>query len=118
MHSASSRFLLARGSPAVLERVCVFAFREDHGDWCIHCHIRSAFGHQDFAERALVDGFHLHGGLIRLDLGDHVARFDRVALFLQPLGQVPLLHGGGQGGHQDLCRHGGGERPFTTWGYL
>ena len=63
-------------------------------------------GHQDLAKRALVDRLDLHGGLVGLDLGDDVAGLDRVALVLQPLGEVALGHGRRQGRHQDLDRHG------------
>ena len=54
----------------------------------------------------IVDGLHLHGGLVGFDLGDHVAGLDRVAFFLKPLGEVALLHRGRQGGHQDIDGHG------------
>src|SRR3954449_4884299 len=49
---------------------------------------------ENLAQRALVDRLHLHGGLVGLDLGDHVARLDRVALVLQPPREVALGHGG------------------------
>src|ERR1700747_1115614 len=42
---------------AVLERGCVFAFGEDHGDRGIHGHIGGAFRHENFAERSLVYRF-------------------------------------------------------------
>src|SRR5262249_35889852 len=60
---------------------------------------------QDLAERAVVDRLDLHGRLVGLDLGDDVARLDLVALALDPLGEVPLLHRGRQRGHQHLNRH-------------
>jgi hypothetical protein len=78
----------------------------DHGDRRIDGDVIGAFGHQNFAERALVDRFHLHGGFVGLDLGDDVAGFDGVAFFLQPLGEIALLHGGRQRGHEDFGRHG------------
>src|SRR5262249_18541727 len=39
------------------------------------------------------------------DLGDDVARLDALALGNQPLGELALLHGGRQRGHQDLGGH-------------
>ncbi len=54
---------------------------------------------------ALVDRLDLHGRLVGLDLGDHVAGLDGVALLLQPLGEVALLHGRRERGHQDFDRH-------------
>src|SRR5262249_47020109 len=44
-------------------------------------------------------------------LGNDVAGLDRVAFFLVPLGEVALLHGGRQRGHQYLNRH----RRVTRW---
>ena len=55
--------------------------------------------------RPLVDRLDLHRRLVGLDLGDHVARLDGVALLLEPLGEVADLHGRRQGGHQDVDRH-------------
>ena len=40
-----------------------------------------------------------------LDLGQHVAGFDRIAFFLQPLGEVALFHRGRKRGHQDFDGH-------------
>ena len=52
------------------------------------------------------DGFHFHGRLVGLDLGDDVAGLDRVALFLEPLGEVALLHRRRQRGHENIGGHG------------
>ena len=49
-----------------------------------------ALRHHDLRQRALVDRLDLHGRLVGLDLGDHVARLDLVALLLQPLGKIAL----------------------------
>ena len=95
---------------AVLQRGGVLAVGEDHGDRRIDRDVIGAFRHQNFAERALVDRLHLHGGFVGLDLGDHVAGFDGVAFLLEPLGEVALLHGGRQRGHQDFSGHGLLER--------
>jgi hypothetical protein len=62
-------------------------------------------GGADAAERAFVDRLDFHGGFVGFDLGDHVAGFDRVALFLVPFGKVALLHRGREGRHQHLDRH-------------
>jgi hypothetical protein len=58
-------------------------------------------GHEDLAERALVDGLDLHRRLVGLDLGDDVAGLDGLAFLLQPFGEVALLHGRRQRRHQD-----------------
>src|SRR5581483_2639632 len=72
------------------------------------------FRHQDLAERAFVDRLDLHGRLVSLDLGDHVAGLHPLALFLQPFGEVALLHRGRQRGHEDFDRH---DVSYTvTWG--
>ena len=64
-----------------------------------------AFFDQDLAEDAFVDGFDFHGGFVGLDLGDDVARFDLIAGFLEPFGELALGHGGRQSGHQNLDGH-------------
>ncbi len=61
-----------------------------------------AGGDQDLADRAFVDGLDLHGRLVGLDLGDHVAGLDLVAFLLQPLGERALFHGGRERGHQNF----------------
>jgi hypothetical protein len=98
--------LLGGRGRSVLERGGVLAIGQDHGDRRIHRDVRGALGHQDLAKRALVDRLHLHGGLVGFDFGDHVAGLDLVALVLDPLGEVALLHGGRERGHQHLDRHG------------
>jgi hypothetical protein len=60
---------------------------------------------QDGFDHAFIDGFDFHRRLVGLDLGDHVAGLDGVADLDVPLGEGPLLHGGRQGGHQDVDRH-------------
>ena len=97
----------AAAASAVLERGFVLALGEDHGDRRIDRDIVGAFRHQNFAERAVVDRLDLHGRLVGLDLGDDIAGLDGVALLLEPLGEVALLHGRRQRGHEDLNRHGG-----------
>ena len=75
-------------------------------DQLVDRHVGGAFRHHDLGEDAFVDRLDFHGGLVGLDLGDHVAGLDRVAFLLQPLGEVALFHGGRQGGHQDVDGHG------------
>ena len=84
----------------------ILALAGDQRDELVHRHVGRAFRHHDLGEDAFVDGLDFHGRLVGLDLGDHVAGLDRVALLLQPLGEVALLHGGRQGGHQDIDGHG------------
>ena len=55
---------------------------------------------------ALVDRLHLHGGLVRLNLGDHVAGADLVAGLHVPLRKLAFLHGRRQRRHQDRSGHG------------
>ena len=76
------------------------------GDRRIDRDVVGAFRHQNLAERAFVDRLHFHGGLVGLDLGDHVAGLDGVAFLLEPLGEVALLHRGRQRGHEDFGWHG------------
>ena len=64
--------------------------RRDHG---IHSDPFGAFIHQDGQYLALIDGFHFHGRLIGLDLGDHVAGFHILPHLLQPFGEFALRHG-------------------------
>ena len=98
-------FLLG-GRVGALVAANIFAFRQNHRDRRIDGDIRAAFGHENFSERAFVRRLHFHGRLVGLDLGDHVARFDLVALFLEPLGKIALLHRGRERGHQYFGRHG------------
>ena len=72
----------------------------------IDLHLLGPFRHQERLDHALVDGFHLHGRLVGLDLGDHVAALDRVADLHVPFGERPLLHGGRQRRHQHIDAHG------------
>jgi hypothetical protein len=97
--------LLLCGRSARLDIRSALAVVQDHGDRGVHRHIGGAFRHQDLAERAFVDRLDLHGGLVGLDLGDHVAGFHLVALGLHPFGKVALLHGGRKRGHQYVDRH-------------
>ena len=57
---------------------------------------------EDLAQRALVDCLHLHGGLVGLDLGEHVALVNRVPFVLAPLAEHAFLHRVGQAGHEYL----------------
>ena len=58
----------------------LLALTQNDGDGRIHQNIISAFGHQNFAKGAFIDGFHFHCGLVGLDLGQHIA-----GLHLSPL---------------------------------
>jgi hypothetical protein len=87
-------------------RLHVLALAGQHRDHLINRHVRRAFSHHDLGDRPLVDSFDFHGGFVGFDLGDDVAGFDLVALFLQPLGKVALFHRGRQRRHEDVDRHG------------
>jgi hypothetical protein len=90
-----------------LHALRVLAFACDEGDELVHGHVGGALRHHDLGQHALVDGLDLHRRLVGLDLGDHVSGLDRVALLLEPLRKVALLHGGRKGGHQDGDGHAG-----------
>ncbi len=89
----------------LIERGPVLAFGEQEGDRRVDRDPLRAFRDQDATEDAVVDRLDLHGRLVGLDLGQHVAGGHGVALALQPLGEVALGHGRRQRGHQDLGRH-------------
>ena len=101
----AQRASLAGAAASRLDRRRVLAVRQDHRDRRVDRDVGGAFGDQDLAERALVDRLDLHGRLVGLDLGDDVAGLDRVALVLEPLGEVALLHRGRQRGHENFDRH-------------
>src|SRR5215467_12242068 len=83
----------------------VLAIRQDDGDRCVDRDVLGSLGHQNLAQRALVDRLDLHRGFVGLDLGDHIAGFDLVALVFDPLGEIALLHGWRQGWHTNFNRH-------------
>ena len=72
------------------QRFGVFSIAGDDADDVIDRHVLCAFGDDDLGEHALVDGLDLHRRLIGLDLGQHVARLDRIALFLSHLARLPF----------------------------
>ena len=86
-------------------RFDVLALAGQHRDHLVDRHVGGAFRHHDLGDGALVDRLDLHRRLVGLDLGDDVAGFDLVALLLQPLGKVALLHRGRQRRHEDVDRH-------------
>jgi hypothetical protein len=47
----------------------------------------------------------VHDRLVGLDLGEHVARLDRVARLLEPLEDLALFHRVGELRHEDVGRH-------------
>ena len=93
------------GRTRVVQGARVLAVAQQHGDRRVHRHALGAGRDQDLAQRALVDRLDLHRRLVGLDLGDHVAGPDRVALALEPLGEVALGHGRRQSRHQNRGRH-------------
>ena len=86
-------------------RFHVLAFLRHHGDELIDGDVIGAFRHHDLGHDAVIDGFVFHGRLVGLDLGDDIAGLDRVALFLEPLGEIALLHRGRQRRHEDVDGH-------------
>ena len=87
------------------ERVNILTVHEQQRDGPVHRHMLGALGDQDLAELAVIDGFHLHGRLVGLDLGDDVAGAHRIALAHQPFDELPLLHGGRERRHENFGWH-------------
>ena len=78
---------------------------DEHRDRRIDPHALGALADEELPDRPLVDGLELHRRLVGLDLGDHLAGGDAVALLDQPFRQRALLHGRRQRGHQYLGCH-------------
>ena len=70
-----------------------------------------AGGVVDVHDRAVVVRLHRHGGLVGLDVGQHVSFLDLVADLDQPLGDHAGLHRGAELRHRDFDRHVG-----SPWG--
>ncbi len=68
--------------------------------------VLGAFRDENLAQSTFVHRLELHGRLVGLDLGDHIARLDRVTFLLQPLGKLALFHRGRKRRHQNVNRHG------------
>jgi hypothetical protein len=83
----------------------VLALAREDRDPGVHRHIVGVVRHQNLGQNALIDRLDLHGGLIGLDLGQDIAWLHLLALGLQPLGELALLHRGREGGHQDVGGH-------------
>ena len=98
-------FFLGGHSP-VCDRLCVFPLARDQPNDIVDRHIRGALRHHDFGEHAFFDCFDFHGRLVGLDLSDHIARLDFIALFLQPAGKIAFFHGRRKRGHENVDRHG------------
>ena len=87
-------------------------------DGMVDRHMLGAFGMQQLADHPVLRRLDLHGRLVGLDLGHHVAASHRVAFLDVPFDELALLHGGRQLRHEDLHLHGqtfplrGGEGLF------
>jgi hypothetical protein len=73
---------------------------EGRTDWEL-----GAGGAENFEERAVEVTFQLHGGLVGLDLGEHVPSLDGVALFFEPFDQRAHRHGVAEFGHCSDISH-------------
>jgi hypothetical protein len=71
-----------------------------------------AGGDEDLPEHAAAERFHLHVGLVRLDLGEDVTTLHAVAFLFDPLDDLAGLHRLGELRHLDLG-HGHGQLPFA-----
>ena len=103
----SAAFSCFAGARRLAEIGGAFAVGQNGRDRRVDGDVGGAFRDQDLAERALIGRLDLHRRLVGLDLGDDVARLDRLAFLLQPFRKVALLHGGRQRGHQHLNGHVG-----------
>ena len=63
--------------------------------------------HQQLVKDPVLKAFHLHGGLVRLNLRHDVPGSDLVPHIFAPLDEGALRHGVGELGHFDVKRHGG-----------
>ena len=86
-------------------RVGAVAVLQYHRDGGVHLDAGGSGGDQNPPDHAFIRGFKLHRGLVRLDLGKDLARFDHIPLFDQPFGQRALFHRGRQRRHQNLYSH-------------
>ena len=77
-------------------------FAAEPRDRRIDLHFLGPFRNQQRLDHAFVDRLDLHGRLVGLDLGDHVARADIVPHLHMPLGEGSLLHRGRQRRHQHV----------------
>jgi hypothetical protein len=78
-----------------------------HGDRRVDLHALGAFGDQDLAD--LVPSSTASTSIVALSVSISAMTspdFTVVAFLHQPFGQLALLHGGRQGGHQDFDRMG------------
>ena len=63
---------------------------------------RAAGRHQNGSQVTLVKRLHVHIGLVTLDNKHGLAPLHLVAGLLEPLHDLALRHGGGEGGHEDF----------------
>ncbi|MCY1300269.1 hypothetical protein D9M70_498300 [compost metagenome] len=84
---------------------CTFAILQQDRDRRVDLNAFGAGGDQQLADRAFIDGFHFHGGLVSLDLGNDVTGGDLVAFVLQPFRECAFLHRRGKGGHENFYWH-------------
>ena len=100
--------------------VGVLAGLAHHGDGGEHVGVLPLV-EQDFEHGAVLGGLHGHGGLVGVDLKEHLALFHRVPHTLVPLDQLPLVHVEAQLGHDDNFCHVCLSSRFLTsgsgWGF-
>src|ERR671914_622719 len=82
------------------ERGRTLAICQQHRDRRVNLDLFSTFGHEDPGQRTLVYSLHFHRRLVGLDLSDDVASLDLLTFLDEPLGELALSHGRGQGRHQ------------------
>ena len=100
------RFGLCRGSAAACgSRSGILALASQHGDQRVDLDAFGASRHHDLGDGAFIDGLDFHRRLVGLDLGNHIAGRDLVALLDQPFGKITLFHRGRKGRHGDVDGH-------------
>ena len=90
-HRSSGCGALSWRRGGCIRRITLF---EQNGDGRIDLHIRSAFGHQEFADDALINGFKLHCRFVGFNLSQKIARLNPISFSNQPFGQGSLFHRG------------------------
>src|ERR1043165_3344851 len=86
------KIVVPEGTQAVKVNEVIALLLEEERDHLVHLDRLRPLGHDDLAERPLVDRLDLHRRLVGLDLGEDVARLDVVPFLLVPLREVALGH--------------------------
>jgi hypothetical protein len=83
----------------------VLALARDDGDDGVDLDALGPAGDEDPGKDALVDCLDFHRRLVGLDLAQHLAGLDRIALGFEPARDLAFGHGRRQSGHQNIGWH-------------